>query len=132
MKLAPKKFYIATSLGNVAEHHRVRDWLVAHGHTITVDWTEMESLKSTDGTEKLMERAVVDLEGVYQADVVVVLLPGGAGTHVELGAALARRKEVWMFGQHKEPYRCVFHYHPDVGYFPGVDPIRLLERAFKP
>lgn len=122
------KFYIATSLGNVAEHHRVRDWLLARGHIITVDWTEMESLKSTDDTMKLAERAYIDLDGVKDADTVIVLLPGGSGTHVELGAAIARRKRVLMFGKHREDYRCVFHYHWMVTYVPDDDPIGFLSR----
>ena len=52
------------------------------------------------------------------ADVLVVLLPGGYGTHVEIGAALALGKPVILHAPDRKtletPYLCVFHYHPAV------------------
>ena len=59
-----------------------------------------------------------ELEAVKNADVLIVLLPGGFGTHVEIGAALALGKPVILHAPDYEtlnkPYRCVFHYHPRV------------------
>src|SRR5262249_46847856 len=64
------------------------------------------------------ETAVAELAGVKDADVLIVLLPGGYGTHVEIGAALALEKRVVMHAPDKvtldTPYPCVFHYHPNV------------------
>ena len=46
------------------------------------------------------------------------MLPGGYGTHVEIGAALALGKPVILhapdFNTLETPYRCIFHYHPGV------------------
>jgi nucleoside 2-deoxyribosyltransferase len=38
--------------------------------------------------------ALAELAGIREADVLLVLLPGGCGTHVEIGAALALGKPV--------------------------------------
>ena len=56
-----------------------------------------------------------------RADVLIVLLPGGYGTHVEIGAALALSKPVILHAPDRKtletPYPCVFHYHPGVKLF---------------
>jgi predicted Rossmann-fold nucleotide-binding protein len=48
----------------------------------------------------------------------IALLPGGYGTHVEIGAALALGKPVILHAPDQKslntPYPCVFHYHPGV------------------
>lgn len=60
--------------------------------------------------------ATAELEGIRLADVVVVLLPGGYGTHAEIGAALAFGKPIILHSPDRStlntPYPCVFHYHP--------------------
>jgi len=49
---------------------------------------------------------------------VIALLPGGRGTHVEIGAALALDKPVILYAPDRKtldtPYPCPFHYHPAV------------------
>ena len=64
------------------------------------------------------EIALKELKGVEEADVLIVLLPGGYGTHVEIGAALARGKPVILHAPDRKtldsPYPCPFHYHPNV------------------
>lgn len=53
-----------------------------------------------------------------EADVLIVLLPGGYGTHVEIGAALALEKRVILHAPNRKtldaPYPCPFHCHPGV------------------
>jgi len=55
---------------------------------------------------------------VRDADVLLVLLPGGYGTHAEIGAALAFGRPIIIHVPNKQvldtPYPCVFHYHPGV------------------
>jgi nucleoside 2-deoxyribosyltransferase len=62
--------------------------------------------------------AVAEVEGVREADVLLVLLPGGFGTHVEIGVALALEKPIVIHAPDREtlntPYPCLFHYHPNV------------------
>ena len=61
---------------------------------------------------------MAEMAAVREADVLVVLLPGGYGTHVEIGAALALGKPVILHAPDRKtldaPYPCVFHYHPRV------------------
>ena len=73
-------------------HNMVRDDLKKCGHDLTYDWTLHGSVKSVS-KERLREVASLELDGVSEADFVVVLLPGGNGTHLELGFSIAREKE---------------------------------------
>lgn len=106
------KAYIATGIKNVEQYARVKQILATEGVSITFDWTEAPALDHRTSGPEHVQRALVDLNGVRAADFVVVLLPAGYGTHVELGAALALGKPVLMIGKHDAPYLSVFHYHP--------------------
>jgi nucleoside 2-deoxyribosyltransferase len=112
------KFYIATSLSRVGAHQRVRDDLKNCGHEISYDWTLHSSVKSVS-KERLQEIAVLELEGVSEADFVIVLLPGGNGTHLELGFSLASGKRVFLHSEDSlafelGPQANAFYHHPDI------------------
>ena len=83
----------------------------AAGWKQTFAWTDQDA-KNPAGYADIAE---AELAGVREADVVIVLLPGGYGTHVEIGAALALGKPVVIHvPDHKTletPYPCVFHHH---------------------
>ena len=87
--IVPKRIYIASGLENAPAVCRLRDALVKAGHFITYDWTTHGRVA---GERRVLWRiAVNELEiGVSGADVVLVLLPGGLGTHTEMGFALAK------------------------------------------
>ncbi len=112
------KFYIATSLSRMTAHRIVRDALKNWDHEISYDWTLHGSVKSVS-KERLQEVASLELNGISEADFVVVLLPGGHGTHLELGFAIARGKKVFL---HTEdpltfelgPQTNAFYHHPDI------------------
>lgn len=91
------KFYIATSLDNVPQHHAIRDILVAEGHECTYDWTVHGAVQAL-GREVISRTSEVECKGVAAADFVVVILPGGRGTHCELGMALALGVPVYLCG----------------------------------
>lgn len=112
------KYYIATSLSRITAHRVVRDALKTCGHEISYDWTLHGSVKSTS-EERLREVATLELDGVSEADFVVVLLPGGNGTHLELGFAIARGKRVFLHSEdplifEPGPQTNAFYHHPDV------------------
>jgi nucleoside 2-deoxyribosyltransferase len=93
------KFYIATGLENGVEgglYEQAKGLIESLGHTITYDWS-VHGPVWREGRARLAEVAQQELNGVYLADVVLVLLPGGRGTHVELGAALVQRKPVILW-----------------------------------
>lgn len=112
------KFYIATSLSRTTAHHVVRDALKKLEHEISYDWTLHGSVKSIS-KERLREVASLELDGVADADFVIVLLPGGNGTHLELGFAIARGKKVFLHAEDSSvfelgPQTNAFYHHPDV------------------
>jgi nucleoside 2-deoxyribosyltransferase len=112
------KFYIATSLSRVTAHHTVRDTLEKYGHEISYDWTLHGSVKSTN-KERLREVALLELDGVSEADFVIVLLPGGNGTHLELGYSIAKGKRVFLHTEDSltfelGPQTNAFYHHPDI------------------
>ena len=112
------KFYIATSLSRVAAHHTVRDELHNFGHEISYDWTLHGSVK-TVSKERLKEVAMLELEGIAESDFIVVLLPGGGGTHLELGYALAKGKKIFLHTEDPLLFELghqtnAFYHHPDL------------------
>jgi nucleoside 2-deoxyribosyltransferase len=112
------QFYIATSLSRMTAHHVVRDALKKLGHEISYDWTLHGSVKLVS-KERLREVASLELAGVSEADFVVILLPGGNGTHLELGFAIAREKRVFLHTEDHMvfelgPQTNAFYHHPNV------------------
>lgn len=105
--------YIASSLENAEQVRAVRDTLAALGAGLTYDWTEHGSVQD-EGPERIAEVARAELRGIYEARLVVVLLPGGRGTHTELGYALGLGKPVLLFGPldngSGEGRHCAFYY----------------------
>jgi hypothetical protein len=103
------KFYIATRLERTGDHKALARELVQAGHAITYDWTVHGSVQ---GPQRIREVAQAELAGIKAADVVIVLLPGGRGTHAELGMALALGKPVIILGDLKDTggRHCAFYY----------------------
>jgi nucleoside 2-deoxyribosyltransferase len=113
----PRRFYLATRIDRIEQATALSDALETHGWQRTFAWNDAgQGTRETRGATALAE-----LEGVRRADVLIVLLPGGFGTHVEIGAALALGKPVILHSPDRTtletPYPCVFHYHPSVKLF---------------
>ena|SRR5689334_2777908 len=109
-----KRFYLAIRRDRASHGNAIVEALKSRGWERTFDW----SGKDDDEPEALSELAQAELAGIQEADVLIVLLPGGRGTHVEIGAALALGKPVILHAPDRktleDPYPCVFHYHPAV------------------
>lgn len=106
------KVYIATAFEHRKTiYRRAVNSFEGRGHTITWDWNK----GCHEGGHNDLD-AVNDIVGVVAADMVLMLLPGGKGTHAELGAALALDVPVVIVS----PTRCwgpgesVFYDHPTV------------------
>lgn len=100
------------------DHNLVRDALNSFGHAISYDWTLHGSVKSVS-TERLQEVAIFEVNGVSAADFVIVLLPGGKGTHFELGFAMGNNKKIFLHSEDPSlfevgPQTNVFYHHPDL------------------
>lgn len=121
------KYYIATSLANTIEHNFLQGLL--YNHQITYDWTT-HGAAWPHGLDRVAEVIRKEIEGVLDADAVIVILPGGRGTHVEMGAAIAAKKIVIIVGQQhhfecKEGL-CGFYHHPDVIRFNTFTEVRVF------
>jgi nucleoside 2-deoxyribosyltransferase len=109
-----KCFYLSTRKDRNAEAVPLMEALQARGWERTFDWAN----QGFSGPSEYSDLAVAEISGIRDADVLIVLLPGGYGTHVEIGAALALGKPVILHAPSREtletPYACAFHYHPAV------------------
>jgi nucleoside 2-deoxyribosyltransferase len=110
----PKRFYVSSRKDRSAHADALSETLKARGWERTFVWTD----QGVSSPEAHASTAEAELAGVREADVLIVLLPGGFGTHVEIGAALALGKQVILHAPDRktldDPYPCVFHYHRKV------------------
>lgn len=108
------RFYIASKLENAETVKRVATVLKAAGHTQTYDWTQHGSVKN-EGDTRLRQVAENEKQGVREADMVIVLLPGGRGTHAELGMAAAFGKDIIICAEDDQMFQtddrtCAFYW----------------------
>lgn len=94
------KFYIASKLENAENVRRLAVVLVAAGWEHTYDWTAHGNVRGDGPVDLARVRLVgrAEARAVLLADVVIVLLPGGRGTHVEMGIAIGSDdcKALWL------------------------------------
>jgi phosphopantothenate synthetase len=93
------KFYIASSLRNVNNVRSVARILKSRGFIQTYDWTTHTNV---DSISKLREIGHEEVSGVLDADVVIVMMPAGKGSHVELGIALGTKKKIYLYSSTHE------------------------------
>lgn len=93
--MAKVKYYISTGYENKDKAEQLSKIIDASSGEITYRWWMNEY------TEEITELAKIgeaELKGIWDADVIIVMMPGHLGTHTEFGAALALRKKVVLFG----------------------------------
>jgi nucleoside 2-deoxyribosyltransferase len=113
------KIYLAGKWGDRALIRDIMKRLeTEQKHTITHYWPECEDVEDTP--RDLGECARLDIEGVRNAEVVIVLMtdPNYAyrGSFTEIGAALALGKPLYIVCHHEEAYcktNCFF-WHPNI------------------
>lgn len=52
----------------------------------------------------MIKYASLESQGVADADVVIMLLPGGRGAHIELGMAMALNKKIFLCSTTEEEF----------------------------
>jgi nucleoside 2-deoxyribosyltransferase len=107
------KYYIGTRLDNAEMHNQFWDQLSKMGHELTFNWTDEGYIEDIPKLVRYIEQEVI---GVAEADFVLILLPGGRGTHCELGAALGLKKPVILYAPEDthllKKKHCGFYHHP--------------------
>lgn len=113
MNRPPQSYYIASGLENAEQVRALRDRLNAAGWKQTYDWTTHGSVQK-EGVEVIAEVASKEIEGVVMAEVFIALLPGGRGTHCELGGAITMSDcYVLIPGEQPAPLICVYSPDPE-------------------
>lgn len=91
------KVYVASKLANAEQVKSFHSLLRQAGFEVTYDWTTHGYIDNSDVDLK-KGIAQSEMNGVIAADFVVVLLPGGFGTHIEIGIALALDIPIVLIG----------------------------------
>lgn len=87
------KFYIASSFKNIESVRNAAEELKSRGFIHTYDWTNGRA-SSIAELEAIGSR---EKNAIMEADIVIILLPAGKGSHVELGIALATDKKIFLY-----------------------------------
>lgn len=112
-------FYIASGLENAKQVSGLAHMLKLSDYRHTYDWTQHGSVQDC-GSEEIAIVSELEYNGVKDADAVIVILPGGRGTHTELGIALAdTNKKVILCAENEyqlfeNERTCSFYYNSNV------------------
>lgn len=110
------KFYVGSGFKNSDLVNQISEKLVQNGWEHTYNWTK--AIKEKETLEDLVEVSILEQNAIKESDVVIILLPAGRGTHVEIGMALALDKEIYLCSKEEETFSVEdtvnFYYHPKV------------------
>lgn len=114
------KYYVASGVANAPRVNTVAAVLDEKGFERTYNWTTHGSVADApDDTKRTV--AGKEAAAVMEAELVVVLLPGRFGTHVEIGLAIAtiENKRILLWSETEAPFSgadgfCVFYHHPAI------------------
>lgn len=103
------KVYIASTLSNYERVNDIRDKLAARGVQVTYDWTIWANNRSTDPVV-LRQVAIDEINGIMQADYILMIAPGRLGTHFEYGLAFGLQKQiVYLVDKYDGPDEPIMH-----------------------
>ena len=88
------KFYLASGFQNKKAVNYVSEKLIAAGCVHTYDWTKNDRASTLEELKVIGE---AEKNAIVESDVVVILLPGGKGSHIELGIAIGQRKKIVLY-----------------------------------
>jgi len=86
-------FYTASSFRNIKDVCFINDQLIRQGHQLTYDWTRAERVETAAELNRIGQ---LELDAVQASDCLILVLPAGKGSHVELGIALAKQLPVFL------------------------------------
>jgi nucleoside 2-deoxyribosyltransferase len=98
--------YVASKLQNSERAQEVIAKFRKLGVTITYDWTTHNQVFSDADLRRIGE---LEAQGVKDAKVVFLLLPGGGGAHWEAGMAYALNKPVVVLNHSTAEQKSFYH-----------------------
>lgn len=108
-------FYIASGFQNKHLVRFVSSQLKEAGWHHTYDWTKNERATNREQLQKIGEE---EREAIREADVFLLILEGGNGSHTELGMAIALEKKIYIYHQNNE-LQTTFYHLREVDVFEG-------------
>lgn len=96
------KFYIGSGMKNCELVNYYSKILEENGWKHTYNWAK--NINRDETIEDLIEYSKLEQQGIIDSDVVIILLPVGRGTHIELGMALALNKRIFLCSETKEEF----------------------------
>ncbi|EJR66118.1 hypothetical protein IIO_00734 [Bacillus cereus VD115] len=109
------KFYIASGFQNKHIVRFVAGQLKEAGWHHTYDWTKNERAVNQ---EQLREIGEAEKNAIKEADVFLLILDGGNGSHTEFGMAIALEKKIYMYHEGNS-LQTTFYHLPEVHIFEG-------------
>lgn len=91
------KFYIGSGFKNFKIVNTVSKKLINLGHIHTYNWAE--NINEDETREDMIKESDFEIQGIKDSDIVIIILPAGRGTHIELGMALALNKKVYLYSE---------------------------------
>lgn len=109
------RFYVGSSFQNKELVRKVVAKLQNLGWHHTYDWTQNERAHTIMDLKRI---GTYEKEAIENADYVIILLPGGKGSHVELGMAIALQKQIFLYSPNGEAMdmetTSTFYHLPEV------------------
>ena len=96
------KFYIGSGFKNCELVNYYSKILEENGWKHTYNWAK--NISGDETIEDLIEYSKLEQKGIIDSDVVIILLPAGRGTHIELGMALALNKKIFLCSATKDEF----------------------------
>lgn len=96
------KFYVGSGMKNCELVNYYAKLLKESGWEQTYDW--VKNVSDDVSKDDMIKYASLESQGIVDADVVIVLLPGGRGAHIELGMAMALNKKIFLCSTTEEEF----------------------------
>ncbi len=96
------KFYVGSGMKNCELVNYYAKLLKENGWEQTHDW--VKNISDDISKDDMIKYASLESQGVVDADVVIMLLPGGRGAHIELGMAMALNKKIFLCSTTEEEF----------------------------
>lgn len=116
-------FYIGSGMKNCELVNYYSKILEEKGWKHTYNWAK--NINGDETIKDLIEYSKLEQQGIIDSDVVIILLPAGRGTHIELGMALALNKKIFLCSETKEE----FNIKNTVNFYQLPNTVRLVGTA---
>ena len=83
----------ASSFRNIETVRSINHQLTRQGHHLTYDWTRSDRVDTPAALQRIGQ---LELDAVKASDCLILVLPAGKGSHVELGIALSNQISVFL------------------------------------